>query len=510
MMKLKPHWWFWVTWLLLCSSLGFWKNLQKPPYSMHQGAQADRACVAWNYYHESMNFFLPRVMESRAWDGIAGMEFPALPYTSALLYKIFGFHDGIYRAVMWFIVSFGVYAAWLITGFFVRRNLNRLLLVYGWYLSPVLVFYTPNFLPDPAALSFSMLAWYFFFRFYFQIQIRKSLWLYTLFISLAGLIKVSFLITHFAIFGLCVLPLIPRLKLPLSVPVKPRHVLWFIVPLACVGSWYSYSAALTRKTWNVHFLQQPNPAKSWAQLTDNTAYAFNTWYDSIYAGYLLYFVIAFILITIVIHYRKNPLIAAISGFLFLGFAAAFILFNTQFRYHDYYFILLFPFLFFGLLLMQQTFVENRTVFIGLVPIILMLGFYYFPIRNFFHSRHMQDRKYGENDYYNQALIHNYSAYDSMAMYLNKNIPANSRIMLAFDPSPNTGLYLLQRKGVRIATDFPAELAQSIAAEHHIKYVVINDSALWNKNFTKVFGSIPRIRQQYNNLYLLEYAEIEKQ
>ena len=61
--------------------------MDMPVFGMHQGAQADRASVAWNFWYESMNFFEPRVMENRAAEGIAGMEFPIIPYLVALLYK---------------------------------------------------------------------------------------------------------------------------------------------------------------------------------------------------------------------------------------------------------------------------------------------------------------------------------------------------------------------------------------------------------------------------------------
>src|SRR5688572_25745636 len=107
MKRIKPGIWFVIFWLLLCGFTGIWKYLSEPPVGIHQGAQCDRASVAWNYYHYSMNFFEPRIMENRLNYGVAGMEFPIVNYTAAILYKVFGPNEILYRLLVFFIVSFG-------------------------------------------------------------------------------------------------------------------------------------------------------------------------------------------------------------------------------------------------------------------------------------------------------------------------------------------------------------------------------------------------------------------
>ena len=62
--------------------------------------------------------------------------------------------------------------------------------------------------------------------------------------------------------------------------------------------------------------------------------------------------------------------------------------------------------------------------------------------------------------------------------LNKIIPDTARIVYAFDNTPNTALYLLKKRGVRIAKDFNPELTADILAKSRARFLVFNDSALW--------------------------------
>ena len=63
---------FWAIAFGLFVLFGLYQYLPYGPYGMHQGAQADRVCIGLNYYQESMNFFEPRVMESRNMKGVTG------------------------------------------------------------------------------------------------------------------------------------------------------------------------------------------------------------------------------------------------------------------------------------------------------------------------------------------------------------------------------------------------------------------------------------------------------
>src|SRR5665647_1910268 len=77
--------------------------LLKKPQSVHNWRQSDCASITLNYYQNGMKFFQPEVhglvSDSFTSGKAATSEIPFFYYAIALLYKIFGYHDYIYRIV---------------------------------------------------------------------------------------------------------------------------------------------------------------------------------------------------------------------------------------------------------------------------------------------------------------------------------------------------------------------------------------------------------------------------
>lgn len=481
--KIKPNFWFLFVWIAVCFGTGQYKYFNAEPQGMHQGAQTDRACVAWNYYHESMNFFEPRVSENRAHEGVGGMEFPIVNYTAAVGYKIFGQHDAIYRSIMFLLVTMGVFSAWLITSFFIQKTLSRLIVVFTWYLSPIMLFYGNSFLPDPAAMALSMMALYQFVKWYFQLNIQKSMWWYIGLMSLAGLIKITYLIAHFSVIGIWfVTALLPHF---FSDNLRTPYLKWYtiILPFIPATAWYAYSNYLTQKTGNILFLQKINPATSLHDFIDNSKFSWNTWADSVYFKSFIIGLLILYVFTLVYHRKKSPLPAALSLFLVLGFIAVFLFFNFQFRYHDYYYFILFPALFFIILFVQQVHLEGNKVFFGIVPVILLILFYILPYYQYNHSKSMLKNRYEPGNYFHQNAFPEAQFYNmELRSKIAEIIPDNEEIITAFDNSPNTSLYLLRKRGVRIASDFTPQLTADIIHAKKINYLVINDSLRWQNQY----------------------------
>ncbi len=505
MHRIKPNGWFLIIWLGIWLLIGNREMFTSPPSGMHQGAQADRACVAWNYYSQSMNFLKPRVSENRQNEGVAGMEFPIVNYMAARSYKAFGYHDALYRVIVFAIVSLGAFFAFIISGFFIVQLTHRLLIVFGWYLSPILVFYSPNFLPDPVAMAFSMAAWYYFIRIYYALNVQHSLWMYTLFTALSGLIKVTFLISHISIAALFVLYKLRPNLLPQGFPKIKFAVLWYFLPLFPVVAWIMYSGYLTKSTGNIHFLQQINPADNFSGLIENFRYGFNTWQESIYGSHILYIIGILYLIVRLKKQNEYFLTSWISAFILIGFLSIFILFSNQFRYHDYYYILLYPSLFFILIYLHQSVIGQQSMFIGLLPIAALIGLFIFPFFNFSHTKKMIKERYTEGSYYHQEAFAGVKQYKNIALVLDKVIPPGEEVVSAFDPTPNTSLYLMKRRGVRIAGDFNPDLAAEIIQKSKAKYLIVNDIVLWkNGYYQKVKNdSIPLYESGIVSVYKLK-------
>jgi len=65
--------------------------------------ESDYAAVARNFAREGMNILLPRIDWRGNFPGYAEMEFPIIPWTMAVFYKIFGVHEEIGRAILWLV-----------------------------------------------------------------------------------------------------------------------------------------------------------------------------------------------------------------------------------------------------------------------------------------------------------------------------------------------------------------------------------------------------------------------
>ena len=504
---------FWIFWILIQLGLGWLDFINMPVFGMHQGAQADRACVAWNFWHESMNFLQPRVMENRAAEGIAGMEFPIIPYLTAIIYHIVGFKPIVYRILVGSTVTYGMWAAWRILSLHIPRNSSKLALLGIYYLSPTFVFYTWNFLADPVALSLSMIAMYHWIQWQFHLNAKTNWWLYILFITLSGLIKVSFLIVHFAI---AIVLLMQTRKNnanviktsdnsyqilddndALNLP-KP-HWITLLIPFIPITLWYRYANYLTNSTYNTHFLQKINPSKSLSEFIQVTEYSLNTWKDSLYVTWCIAGILIVWLYTIIKNRASLTLIEQLSLWLFLGFSGLFVLFHLQFRYHDYYFLTTWPFIFFAILSLQQRYLNGKILLQGTPAIATMLGLWIIPFVSFGHASRMLHHRFTPNDYYCQNVITDIRDLQNLGQWLQNNNPQDLEVFVAFDPSPNTALYALQTKGVRLAPDYMTDLAKGIFSQksqvipsdypwkskgRKLGFVVTNDPQRWFKDYAQ--------------------------
>lgn len=457
MNNFKEWRYFWLLAVAIFFFFGIPDYLHLGPFGMHQGAQSDRASIALNFFQNSMNFFEPRVMENRSFHGVTGMEFPIIPYAVAILYKLFGYHPIWYRGIEWLLFIAGQAAIWNISRFFIAKISHRILFQILWLSSPILIFYGPNFLPEVPALSFSLMAWYQLFKYYYQIEIKKSYRLFLLFSTLAALIKITYLVP---LITLLVVLLYQKKLAFQGFPNPKKLLLGLIIPLLAVLIWYSYSRYLTQRTYNQHFLQQINPPHNISEFLENSRYALNTWIDSLYPRQFAILFVLIWLFTLQKRYKNMSLIGFISIFLFLGFLGIFILFNRQFRYHDYYFVSAIPFCVFGLLYLYEEHVAHKSMFSGLIGILVVIGLYISPFLNATHTRKQVRATHKVGDYYCQNILNNTADFERAKNFIEREF-GPGELIVAFDPSPNTFLYYLGRQGIRIAPDFDEILSVGI-------------------------------------------------
>jgi 4-amino-4-deoxy-L-arabinose transferase-like glycosyltransferase len=123
----------------------------------HNWRQADTYSVAYNFLHESSDFFHPRIDWTYGRSGVMGMEAPVYQYVVFLWMKVFGDGPWVARLVTWLFFAGGAVAA-----AFVLRPPGRASMSVAWLLvlalSPMALFEFRQVQPDPVMVATMMLA----------------------------------------------------------------------------------------------------------------------------------------------------------------------------------------------------------------------------------------------------------------------------------------------------------------------------------------------------------------
>jgi hypothetical protein len=98
---------------------------------------------------------------------------------------------------------------------------------------------------------------------------------------------------------------------------------------------------------------------------------------------------------------------------------------------------------------------------------------------------MMNRRYLDGDFYHQNAFDGATDLAKHSDTLSRIIPDGERVFYAFDVTPNTALYLLKKRGVRISKDFGPEITADILSKSRARYLVLNDSALWFSRYEPV-------------------------
>ena len=175
------------------------------PQSTHKWRQSDCNSITMNYYQGGMKFFKPEVHNLTSEKGETGKAFtselPFFYYSVAILYKIFGPNEAIYRLLNTLLFLLGLFFLHKIILLISNDLIWSVIIPLLFFTSPVLVYYGNNFLTNTPALAFSIIGWYYFIKFIYN---RNPLWLYTSIIVLffAATFKVTAFFSFFAIGGI--------------------------------------------------------------------------------------------------------------------------------------------------------------------------------------------------------------------------------------------------------------------------------------------------------------------
>ena len=140
------------------------------------------------------DFFHPQTFDLQTVNGITRVDFPINEYIIALLMKLLGSTSfAIFRLYTLTVSIVGLVYLYLLTKKITESEIKSWLVVFFVFLAPVFVYYQDGFIPTIPALSFSFIAYYYFYS-YKESGTKKTFFISVLFFLLAALIRMPFVI----------------------------------------------------------------------------------------------------------------------------------------------------------------------------------------------------------------------------------------------------------------------------------------------------------------------------
>ncbi len=493
--------WIFAVLLLIFSIIYNYHNiLFKSSQSIHQWRQCDCLSITMNYYQDNNPFLEPAVHNLEGdGTGKAISECPVLYYSIASLWKAFGYHEFFYRLIVLLFLFTGLFLIFKVFESTLKDSILSMISALFLFTSPTLIYYANNFLMDIPAFSLALIGLYFFFKFE-QSTANKHLYWFAFFYAIAGLLKISSLLSFFAIFSLLVLELF-KVKLNpdrriFKYPIKQTIVFIGVIFVQII--WYTYAHKYNTQHHSENFLIGILPI--WDMSLSEIKTTIHAINDHIKWDYFrketqIIFLLIFTIV-LAFHKKVNKLILLLTIITSVGFLAYILLFFYPLKEHDYYTINLFIlvpiilFAFLRLLKNQFNFIYTSLVFRGIVIAFL--------IHNVDFARRRISGRYNPEGWQNSYYITNIRSFGEISPYLRSlGINKEDRVISLSDNSINISLYLMNQKGwtnYGINTD-SLKIRQRI--EQGAKYLLISDIKTYDEQSVKPF--ITNKIGQFNNI-----------
>ncbi|WP_317899710.1 ArnT family glycosyltransferase [Aurantibacillus circumpalustris] len=502
------------------------KTIFYRPGSIHQWRQTDCLSITKNYYEEGMHFLEPKIHYQGSFDGKAVSEFPILNYTVAFLWKIFGEHEFIYRLLEYLIFITAMFVLFNTMLRYYRSTLFAFFSVSIFLTSPLLAYYSLNFIADVPALSIGIIAFCLFLRFYTSKQI-KFFYFALLLATLAVLIKASALIALCVLLFFALLDILGLTKFFKTEKLfenKKMPLTAIVVAIVAIFSWYRFALAYNNNNSNNIFLLTLLPA--WEMGEDQLIYNLKFLFNNLFPIFLnrpMFFLFMALVIFVTAKYKElSSFLRYCFVFSALFFAVYILLFFQVFSVHDYYLsnLMIFPvitFLCTAHIVSETNFFNTNKSFVRLFVICVILF-------NSMHSAAVYRLRTVEDDklvYWfpfiteDESKLAKYLAWDygnsikrieEITPDLRSHGIKREDFVLAIpDQSFDISLYFMDQKGFPISRDHfinDTTVADQFLKKH-VKYLVMCDTTL------KQQIAFKRIANHFETLFTKNSVEVFK-
>jgi hypothetical protein len=305
-----------------------------PAVGHHVWRQCNTLAVARNYAEEDMRIWLPRVDKRYKFPGTTGPSFTAYEYTLACIYKVAGFSHQTHRWLSLVISLLVLAGLFFLVLSFKNDKLLAGLSVAALMSIPQFYYHSINAVPDILAMMFMLWGWVFARRWITSDRLF-SFALATIFLALAGMVKLQFLLVGVPI----MLELIFQ-----GFWKKPGRIalsaFMGLVVLSASYAWYRHASFLTNQYWLHEFVLD---VRLPASLSSFFGLLGINLFSDLPETWLGYAWVPGLLVGIVLAFRNKYLrwymLATFAGILVIYF-----LLQPQYLAHGYYTLFFSPFM----------------------------------------------------------------------------------------------------------------------------------------------------------------------
>ena len=517
----KPHLLFILILFVVSLFYGYQHIIFKKPQSIHKWRQADCASLALNYYQNGMHFFEPEVHGLTSEGGTSGKcmpsEVPLLYYSSAILYKVFGYHDFLFRLLNTLLFFLGLFYLFKTVLLLTKDTFWSIALTLLIFSSPVLVYYGNNYLSNSTALAFALMGWYFFIRFLLEKQLRLF-YISILIFFFAAMFKITALFSLFAIAGVYLVEIFklkPQAEISNLFPKRRHFILPVLLVVLLMGSWLMYAGHYNSLRHCTYFSTTIFPIWNYDQETILSIFKqiYYNWgnqyfHPSIFA--LLVIAFGFILSR---RNKTNQVLSVAILFILMEEVVFFLLQFWAFRDHDYFSIDMFILPVVIILgSIQYLYAHHpallRTVWIKAV-FALFVGF------NLFYARTQLNERYSDQ-------FNNFKQIEDLytiTPYLRSIGISSQDTVISIPDYSHVSLYLMNQKGWTEYTD--QQFNRGVPYSYNADSLSVSESIRKGARYMIVYGigelyAKPYLQSfctfllgHYNNVLIFQLNKAEK-
>lgn len=484
---------FWIFPIILLAIAWFYNFdhiLFLKPQSLHFWRQTDCLSFANNFMWENRGLFKPSLnYVGMRGDGEVASDFPLIYYLVGKLWQLFGQHEWIYRLIVFVLFASGLSVFYQALRDFLKDNVWAAMICLFLYTSPVIAYYSFNFLVNLPALSFELVGLSCFYYFY-KTGRNKYLWISCIAYMTGGLIKIPALTTFVIICFIYLSETLGIIKFKKGGKVFFSN-LFQLLPLLMViiaeVSWLLYLNKYNKGNGGL-FLTGIYPiwGLSKPEIKNIVDVFFDFWFQQHFSRALHYFSLG-LLIWVIFNLKKvSPVIRTFFILGFVGVSAYIILWFQALLHHDYYVINTYIYFLIVWAIAIKITIDRfpRVIKSIWVRIVFVVFLFY----NLIYCEKEIDSRY--NGWRNDSYKKYYAGLTELQPTLREaGITRMDTVIVLGDETINGSLYLLDQKGWTNYGGYMNNM-DSIKIDRAIqsgaKYMILLDSTWQEKDFVKPF------------------------